>query len=126
MNGAREYAELFATGQYGKLYLTSGHHARGKTFRIQVLPDDEKAVGNGENNQCLNEDAVEVYGITGGNPGWTETYGWLRTGKWVDDFNKMVAAQKEAMASIRLKETTKRAVRESNEEAHIQTLLAQY
>lgn len=74
MKGAREYSLLFETGQYGRLYITSGSHARGKTFHIQVLPKDELAIPNGDNNACLNEDAVEVYGIIGGNPGWTEYY----------------------------------------------------
>lgn len=91
MKGAREYSGLFKTGQYGKLYLTVGRHARGNYFHIQVLPEDESAIPNGESNKCVNVNAVEVYGIIGGNPGWTEEYGWLHKGKWQKDFAELVA-----------------------------------
>lgn len=82
MNGAREYASLFKTGQYGCLYIVSGSHARGKTFHIQILPPGVKAIPNGPNNLCINAEAVGVYGIIGGNPGWTEVYGWKKHGPW--------------------------------------------
>jgi len=97
MTGAREFAGLFKTGQYGQLYITSGDHARGKTFHIQVLPKNEDAKEN-YGNMCTNDNAVEVYGVISGNPGWTETYGWLHKGKWIDDFNSLVAKrEKEEM-----------------------------
>ncbi len=95
MKGAREYAKYFCTGQYGRLYITSGYHARGKTFHIQVLPEGEEAISNGSNNLCLNENAVEVYGIIGGNPGWTEAYGWLHQGKWQADFYELLEQKKQ-------------------------------
>lgn len=91
MNGARQFAEYFETGQYGRFYIVSGCHARGKTFHIFILPEGVEARGNGPNNACLNTDAVEVYGIIGGQPGWTESYGWLHRGKWEDDFAALVA-----------------------------------
>lgn len=90
MKGARKYAKLFKTGQYGQLYITSSSHARGMTFRIQVLPKGEKAKPNGKNNQCLNSNAVEVYGVITGNPGWSEEYGWIHKGQWQEDFEKLV------------------------------------
>lgn len=90
MIGAREYAKLFKTGQYGKLYITSGSHARGNTFRISILPEGEKAISNGEGNNCLNNDAVEVYGVISGHPGWTESYGWIHKGKWQEDFTRLL------------------------------------
>lgn len=108
MQGAREYASLFQTGQYGKLYISSHYHARGKTFRIYVLPADVKAIPNGPNGP-LNKDAVEVYGVTGGHPGWTETYGWLHEGKWQDDFNLLVTQkifeenERNALRAIEIK-----------------------
>ena len=94
MQGAREYAKLIPTGQYGKLYCTSGTHARGRTFHIQVLPKGESAIPNGNNNTCINVDAVEVYGIIGGNPGWSESYGWLHQGKWQGDFRDLLESRK--------------------------------
>ena len=50
MEGARKYATMFKTGQYGKLYLVSSHHARGKTFRIYVIPEGEDAKPNGDSD----------------------------------------------------------------------------
>lgn len=100
MKGA-EHAKLFKTGQYGRLYITSGSHARGNTLRIQVLPKGEKAIPNGNPNMCLNKDAIEVYGVVSGNPGWTEVYGWLHEGKWQDDFYNLVA---EKEAEVKAKE----------------------
>lgn len=41
-----------------------------ETFFIYLIDDDGK-------------DLFKVYGIIGGNPGWTETYGWLHKGTWV-------------------------------------------
>jgi len=57
MQGAREYASLFETGQYGRLYIVSGEHARGKTFHIYVLP-----AGRTVMNIYMESDAIEVYG----------------------------------------------------------------
>lgn len=59
-------AECYRCGNI--LYITASH-ARGKTFFIYLI--------DGEN------EPFKVYGITGGNPGWTETYGWLHKGTWV-------------------------------------------
>lgn len=126
MQGAREYAQLFATGQYGRLYITSGSHARGRTFRIQVLPEGEKAIENGENNTCLNADAVEVYGVTDGQRGWTESYGWIHRGPWEDDFLAMVDQRK---AEIRADDELREARRKSREDAEAmktQRLLQSY
>lgn len=44
-------------------------HARGKTFFIYLIDENEKL--------------FEVYGVTGGQRGWTEAYGWIRKGTWV-------------------------------------------
>ena len=90
MRGATEYARMFCTKQHGKMFLVSGSHARGETFHIWILPTDEPIM----KMPWTVKDAVEVYGITGGQPGWTETYGWLHDGKWKDDFAKLVAARK--------------------------------
>lgn len=99
MVGAREYANLFEKGQYGRLYIVPGSHARGRTFRIQVLPEGEKARPNGGENLCLNPDAVTVYGVVGGRPGWTESYGWMHNGPWVQDFEAMVAERRSTLES---------------------------
>lgn len=91
MKGAKKYAELFKKSQqHGKLYLQVGSHARGATFRIWILPSDDRLIES--IHTC--KDAVEVYGITSGQPGWTETYGWLHEGKWQEDFEKLVNSKK--------------------------------
>ncbi len=126
MKGAREFAGLFVTGQYGKLYIVSGEHARGRTFHIQVLPEGEKAVGNGLCNTCLNKDAVEVYGIVAGNPGWTEEYGWLHDGPWQNDFATLCAnTQEKQSTEYRMSEEAKEVSRKLEEE-RVQSLLSNY
>ncbi len=79
MKGAKEYAKLFKSGQYGKLHIVSSAHARGSTFHIYIGYKGEMA---------------EVYGIIGGNPGWSESYGWLHKGKWVEDFERLVEVRR--------------------------------
>lgn len=97
MNGAREFSLLMNTGQHGRLFISSGHHARGRTFHVWVLPFGE-VVREG----CWpSKDAVEVYGIIGGQPGWTESYGWLRAGPWQKDFEALVAARRVAIAEAK-------------------------
>jgi hypothetical protein len=88
MKGARLYADAFrVSDQEGKLVWCIGSHARGKTFRLFVLPEGEVADWRaGKHNAPLNHAKVEVYGVVSGNPGWTEEYGWLHEGKWQDDF----------------------------------------
>lgn len=83
MKGAKDYASMFRSGQYGKLYLISGSHARGKTFQIYILPSEEKI----NKMPRAVKGAVEVYGAVCGQLGWNEQYGWLHRGKWEDDFN---------------------------------------
>jgi hypothetical protein len=83
MKGAKEFAELFPSGQYGKLRIVSGEHARGKTFGIYI-------------GSC-NENEVEVYGMVSGHPGWTETYGWIYKGPWVCDFESECAKRREIL-----------------------------
>lgn len=125
MKGARDYACLFKTGQYGNLYFVSSEHARGKTFRIFILPDGEKAIPNG-NNAPLNKDSVEVYGVIGGNLGWTEYYGWIYRGAWIEDFEILVKNRKEDIARKQeslLKKTTKE---EKVEKERVKKLLSNY
>jgi hypothetical protein len=123
MKGAREYAELFATGQHGRLYLVSGSHARGRTFGIYVLPAGERAIANGINNPPFNVDAVEVYGVVSGRPGWDESYGWLHLGPWRDDFAVLAEKarhEKHAEEGKRLREQAR--VLEENRERELRLL----
>ena len=126
MKGAREYSQLFKTGQYGRLYITSSSHARGNTFRIQVLPKGEEAQPNGDNNICLNKDAVEVYGVIGGNPGWTEFYGWKYEGPWQSDFEAMVLQRKAELETEQHVQATQQAEREKELLNRERELLASY
>ena len=126
MVGAKEYAGLFETGQYGKLYITSGSHARGKTFRIQVLPEGEKASPNGTGNLCTNKNAVIVYGEKGGQPGWTEYYGWLHKGKWQEDFRKLVEERKAEVEAEKKEQAIKKTQAEVIEKNRVGRLLAGY
>jgi hypothetical protein len=122
MQGAREYATMFRSGQHGRLYLTSGKHARGKEFHIWVLPNDEKVA-------CMPwtvSGAVEVYGITGGQPGWTETYGWLHRGKWEQDFAALVEARRAEIAAGVARREQEKTDTEAAERQRKASLLSTY
>jgi hypothetical protein len=125
MKGA-EYSKLFSTGQYGRLYIVSGSHARGNTFRIQILPDGEKAIPNGSQNLCLNKNAVEVYGVVSGNPGWTESYGWLHKGKWQEDFKKLVIDMEKFLKMRERQREKSIAKKEQEEKERVERLLNSY
>jgi hypothetical protein len=124
MQGATEYARMFTTGQYGRLYLVSDSHARGETFHIWVLPPDAKL--DGESRPWSLPDAVEVYGIIGGQPGWTETYGWLHKGKWQEDFATLVESRRATLADIHAQEVQRKARDEKAESQRKAELLARY
>ena len=65
------------------IYVTSTH-ARGKCFDIYLVEDIHRP------DEQLYSIAFKVYGIISGNPGWTETYGWLYDGDgaWVNSITK--------------------------------------
>lgn len=122
MQGAREYARMFRSNQYGRLYLVPGEHARGKTFHIWVLPADTAM-------DCMPwacKDAVEVYGITGGQPGWTETYGWLHKGKWEQDFAALVEQRQAEIAATLARREQEKTDTEAAEHKRKAYLLAAY
>ena len=127
MNGAREYCKLFRKAQQiGRLYMIPSHHARGKTFRIYVLPEGEKVIENGGINPPCNVDAVEVYGVIGGQRGWSESYGWLHRGPWQADFFSMCDTLR-AEALKKNKEHTEALVdRKKAQEDKEQDLLSTY
>lgn len=123
MQGAREYAGLFnRTEQVGRLYISAGHHARGDTLHIWVLPEGyEQPQGS-----FPGSNAVEVYGVTGGQPGWTETYGWLRHGPWEDDFRRIVVERRALSAKRKEdREARKNAAKRADED-RAASLLASY
>lgn len=122
MEGAREYASLFPKDtQYGRLYLCPGAHARGKTFHIFVMPDELPY-----RNPWLVKDAVEVYGVLGGNPGWTEYYGWLHKGPWQQDFFELVKNRKAEIVAERKLERRKKEAEEKATKEHVRSLLSKY
>lgn len=123
MKGAREYAGLFTTGQYGRLFIRSDSHARGKTFYIWVLEEGYDV----ENGNYPNQNrSVEVYGVVSGQRGWTESYGWLKKGPWIDDFNELVKEKKAEIS--RINEERKIAVQEhfDNEAKRKTSILESY
>ena len=117
MQGAREYAELFGgSGQYGKFYIETGSHARGRTFRIWILKS-ARTLTSTEDVHISKVEGVEVYGVVSGNPGWTEAYGWKHRGAWIKDFNEIVRKKKTEALQKKEKETVselKKATKEAN------------
>lgn len=114
MQGAHEFANLLKTGTYGKLYIISGEHARGKTFHIYVISEKSS------------DEMVEVYGVISGNPGWTESYGWLHHGKWEEDFRNLVDKEKKKRDEILERERTEKFLDEERKRLKEQEILNQY
>jgi hypothetical protein len=107
VNGAKKYYDAFKgrSQQINRLYLSFSTHARGKCFSLYVLPE-----GAEKSRTFKSSNMVEVYGIINGQPGWTESYGWLHEGKWQDDFNRIVEeveAKNEEKEAARLVEVKK-------------------
>ena len=127
MRGTERFCKIFKNAeQIGRLYILPHYHERGNTFRIYVLPDGEKVIENAGINPPLNKNAVEVYGIISGQPGWTEEYGWLHTGPWVKDFMDIV--EKRERDAIEAKNKLRLALQKEkeNEKKRIQNLLNSY
>ena len=112
MNGAREYASLFSSGRYGNLRTESGSHARGKYFHIYIIDESGKE--------------VEVYGILGGHPGWTEYYGWIHKGKWCEDFYKLVEEKKKVLATRKEIQEKEAKLKAEAEKEKTQRILLNY
>ena len=127
MRGANKFCRTFKeTQQIGRFYLVVASHARGPTFRIFILPDGEKAKPNGGSNAPLNDNAVEVYGIVSGQPGWTESYGWLHKGKWQNDFIALYEERKKRNETVAEQTTKHKEDKQSEEDLRIKGLLELY
>lgn len=119
MQGATEYYHLFngKSQQIGRLFFQLHTHARGECFEIFLIPEGVE-IENGKDNVGGIKDRVEVYGVTSGQRGWTETYGWLHKGKWTDDFNKIVEQkiiERDKTIERRKKTTKEKEILEKNE-----------
>jgi len=81
MKGAREYRKYLKRGktEHESLIIEFGQHARGDTLHISIK---------------TTEGILEVYGVVGGQPGWTESYGWLHKGPWVGDFENYIESRR--------------------------------
>ncbi len=112
MKGANQYASIFGNERCGKLRFVSGSHARGPTFHVYATVADGKE--------------IEVYGITGGQPGWTETYGWLHKGKWQEDFAKAVEARHAWIAERAAAQEKAAAAKAETDRGRVDALLSEY
>lgn len=125
MQGARDYFSLFSgkSFQEGKLLVKFGSHARGTTMQIYVVTPEYKDGARGWPNT---RHGVEVYGIKGGQPGWTEFYGWLREGPWQEDFMRIVERKREhrALESDRIAKMNGEAIK--RDAAIVADILGQY
>jgi hypothetical protein len=118
MNGAREYAEIFGVSQqHGKLFISVGSHARGKTFHVYISPDE---------SPYSFSDMAEVYGIISGQPGWTETYGWIHRGPWEEDFAKLLEATKKEWQKRNGEEEERKRLLAEAKKLKIETMLKNY
>lgn len=112
MRGAREYYNLILgaseksvgklrlerdSGSYrnlGNMVFQFSEHARGKEFHIYIV----KSLDDVKMNGLYNAEKLEVYGVAGGQLGWTEWYDWLIAGPWQKEFNALIVKlQDEAL-----------------------------
>lgn len=123
MIGADEYYDLFngESQQIGKLYLQFYTHARGKCFEMYVLPEGVEASG-----RRGHKESVEVYGVTGGQRGWTETYGWKHKGKWQEDFASIVSQKSKERSEKQKSLRSEKEKRRLDEKESINERLSQY
>ena len=127
MKGADYFCSIFPySEQIGSLYILPSSHARGKTFRIYVLPNGETVIENAGINPPLNKNIVEVYGVISGRPGWTEEYGWLYKGKFQEDFLNALNKRKQKIASDNLKRAAQTKKEAEKKETRIISLLSAY
>lgn len=128
MKGANEYYELFhgKNAQIGRLAAVPSWHSRGATFRLFVLPEGEAAIWNGLGNAPLNKEAVEVYGVVSGHPGWTESYGWIHKGPWQVDFLQIVEQKKKKIQAETAMVKTARDASEEEKMRKTEALLSNY
>jgi len=127
MIGADKFYKLFSSPkQIGRLYLLPGWHARGATFQIYLLPKGEDALVQYTQNPPTNINMVEVYGVTGGQLGWTETYGWLHHGQWEVDFMDAVDGRMADLAASRLDLEARKNEDDIKAEDKINRLLSDY
>lgn len=61
---------------YNNFIFVTSSHARGKCFNIFLVEDINMS------DEELKTSAFKVYGVVGGQRGWTEEYGWTHKGKW--------------------------------------------
>ena len=112
MIGANQYARIFGNERCGKLRFASGSHARGPTFHVYATVADGKE--------------IEVYGLTGGQAGWNETYGWLHKGKWQEDFEKAVTARLAGIAELDAAKEKATAAKAETDRDQVAALLSEY
>jgi len=125
MRGAREFCRYFKSGQYGRLYIVKGYHARGSTFGIWVL---EKGydIGTGNGGYPDINRSVKVYGVVSGQIGWTEAYGWLEDGPWKEDFYKLLDEKKEQYKARKEKTRIENDKKKKSSDAAKQAILSSY
>lgn len=129
MQGANEYYDLFIGCkelQFGRLYLSPGLHARGPTFEIYLLPEGVKCGAHPLISAWHCKESVEVYGMVGGQRGWTEYYGWIHKGKWQEDFEKIVEERVRELALKKEKHRQSVEASKLEKKEKIQSLLEDY
>ena len=127
MTGADEYCKLFTKAeQHGRLYLIPYYHARGKTFRVFVLPEGEDVIENGGVNPPLNDGTVEVYGAVSGRLGWTEAYGWIHKGAWQEDLRLLRGSRERELQEYKERQLAYAEEREDEKQKRVSRTLSTY
>lgn len=101
---------------HGNLIFVTSTHARGECFHMYI-------VNTHDNDEEIKKNAIEVYGVISGNSGWTEEYGWLHRGKWVDYVLKYFADIKDQLETLELNKQMKKYYEKTIENQELQEQL---
>ncbi|MCP4159842.1 MAG: hypothetical protein GY760_07200 [Deltaproteobacteria bacterium] len=127
MRGADEYCSVFRkTEQFGKILIVPSSHARGCTFSIYILADGIKYDSEKCNTPHYRDESVEVYGMLGGQRGWTEYYGWIHKGKWCEDFEDIYKKRKSKIEQDNINRLERIKEKEKEEKELKKSLLDNY
>ena len=128
MKGADEYYDLFRgeSEQIGRLYFQLHTHARGKCFEVFLLPKGVDREADKGKLYGGYPPMVELYGVISGQRGWTECYGWLREGPWVEDFDKIMDLKREESKCRELERLLRQEAEGVKRENLVRELLQDY
>ncbi|PHE64431.1 hypothetical protein COF68_06230 [Bacillus toyonensis] len=92
---------------HGNVVFVTSTHARGECFQMFLVEDPHAS------DERIKNEALEVYGVVSGNPGWTEVYDWIHKGEWVEFIENYLRRLETQLQNI---SNEQRAIKEDKQE----------